>query len=216
MYRAPTRRAPRARLEKTRSKKRIVHCAVEVKSWADSPPSCEAARPPCCASCSAASREPGRALVIVGHGLRGRTVEGPVAAGEPPALTEILARRYLCRACGAILVVLPRGISRRYRYSLAAIAWALSLWSHERATSAEVRTRTSIATTVGASSATRWASLRRWTRCAARLFGVVPRAAGTLRERAAVVAAHVAAHAPLSTGRVPLDAFFGASFCESR
>jgi hypothetical protein len=154
--------------------------------------------------------------VIVGHGLRGRTVEGPLAPGEQPALTGVEARRYLCRACGAVLVVVPSGVSRGYRYSVGAIAWALSLWAYERATAARVRTRTSTAKTVGASSATRWASLQRWTRCALRLFGVGPSEVGTLRERAAVVAAYVAAQAPFATGRVPLDAFFGASFCGSR
>lgn len=154
--------------------------------------------------------------MIVGHGLRGRTVEGPPGPGEPPRLTEVVSRRYVCRACGAILVVLPLGVGRGFRYALAAIGWALSLWSHERATAAEARARTSTAKTVGASSLTCWASLRRWTRCAPRLFGVVPRASGTLRERAAVVSAYVAAHAPLPTGRVVLDAFFGASLCTSR
>ena len=154
--------------------------------------------------------------MIVGHGLRGRTVEGPVAPGEPPGLTEVAARRYLCRACGAVLVVVPSGVGRGYRYSLGAIAWALSLWTYERATAAQVRTRTSTQKTVGASSATRWASLQRWTRSALRLFGVSHSEAGTLRERAAVVAAYVAAQAPIATGRVPLDAFYGASFCGSR
>jgi hypothetical protein len=114
------------------------------------------------------------------------------------------------------LVVLPRGIGRGFRYALAAIGWALSLWSHEHATAAEARSRTSTAKMVGASSLTCWASLRRWTRCAPQLFGVVPRASGTLRERAAVVSAYVAAHAPLPTGRVVLDAFFGAPLCTSR
>jgi hypothetical protein len=200
----------------TRSKRRIVHSAIDVKSWAASAPSCEAVRPSCCASCASVSREPGRALVIVGHGLRGRTVEGPVAPGDQPALTGVVARRYRCRACGAILVVVPSGVGRAYRYSLGAIAWALSLWAYERATAAQVRARTSTAKAVGASSATRWASLQRWTRCALRLFGVERSEAGTMRERAAVVAAYVAAQAPIATGRVPLDAFFGASFCGSR
>lgn len=154
--------------------------------------------------------------MIVGHGLRGRTVEGPVAPGDQPALTGIEARRYRCRACGAVLVVVPSGVGRGYRYSLGAIAWALSLWAYERATAAQVRARTSTATAVGASSATRWASLQRWTRCALRLFGVGHSEIGTLRERAAVVAAYVAAQAPIATGRVTLDAFLGASFCGSR
>jgi hypothetical protein len=126
-----------------------------------------------------------------------------------------MARRYRCRSCGAILVVVPSGVGRGYRYSLGAIAWALSLWAYERATAAQVRTRTSTAKTVGAASATRWASLRRWTRCALSLFGVAPGGGGTLRERAAVIAAFVAAQAPIATGRVPLDAFLGASFCGS-
>ena len=89
----------------TRSQTRIVHCALEVKSWALGPPSCEAARPPRCPACKAASREPGRALVIVGHGLRERTVEGPVMADGPPVLTEVMTRRYRCRSCEAVLVV---------------------------------------------------------------------------------------------------------------
>lgn len=115
-----------------------------------------------------------------------------------------------------VLVVLPRGVSRGYRYSLAAIAWALSLWSHERATAAQVRARTSTQKTVGAASATRWASLRRWTRCALLLFGVAPRGVGTLRERAGVIASFVAAQTPIALGPLPLDAFFGASYCGSR
>jgi len=151
--------------------------------------------------------------VIVGHGLRARTVEGPIAPGDEPSLTGLVARRYRCRACGAVLVVVPRGVGRGYRYSLGAIAWALSLWSHERATASQVRARTSTQKTVGAASATRWASLRRWTRCAQSLFGVSVRGGGTLRERAAAIASFVAAHTPIALGPVPLDAFFGASFC---
>jgi hypothetical protein len=211
-HRYPPCSADRLETE-TRSKRRIVHCAIDVKSWATGAPSCEAVRPSCCAACAAASREPGRALRIVGHGRRTRTVEGPLAPGEEPALTGLLARRYRCRACGAILVVVPAGVGRAYRYSLGAIALALSLWAYERATAAQVRARTSTAKTVGAASATRWASLPRWTRSALGLFGVAPGEDGTLRERAAKVATFVAAQAPIALGPVRLDAFFGASFC---
>jgi hypothetical protein len=157
----------------------------------------------------------GSALVIVGHGLRVRTLEGPPAPGQAPALTEVVARRYRCRACHAILVVVPAGVSRGYRYGRSAMAWALSLWGYEHASAASVRAQTSTAKVVGASSATRWASLRRWTRCAPRLFGIAHREQGTLRERAAAVATFVAAHAPVSRGRVSLDAFFGAACCGS-
>lgn len=177
------------------------------------PPSCEAARPSSCPACKAASREPGRALVIVGHGLRERTVEGPVTADAPPALTEVVTRRYRCRACEAVLVVQPAEVGRGYRYTLSAIAWALSLWGYARTTAAQVRARTSAQRTLGACSAGRWASLSRWTRCALALFGIAPGESGTLRERATKVAAFVAAHAPVASGRVPVDAFYGAAFC---
>ncbi len=151
--------------------------------------------------------------MIVGHGLRGRTVEGPLAPGGEPELTEILSRRYWCRACDAILVVVPRGVGRGSRYSLQAIAWALALWAHTRATAASVRARSSTARTVGAASATRWASLGRWVRSALAIFGVVAGEAGTMRQRAAMIAVYVASKAPLITGPVPFDAFYGGAFC---
>lgn len=151
--------------------------------------------------------------MIVGHGLRERTVQGPVTVDAPPALTEVMTRRYRCRACGAVLVVQPPEVGRGYRYTLSAIAWALSLWGYARMTAAQARARTSTQRTLGACGAGRWASLSRWTRCALSLFGIAPGEADTLRERAAKVAAFVAAHAPVASGRVPVDAFFGASFC---
>lgn len=151
--------------------------------------------------------------MIVGHGLRERTVEGPLTPNEAPVLTGIFARRYSCKACRAILVVVPRGVGRCCRYALGAIAWALSLWAYEHASASAVRSRTSTAKAIGAASATRWASLKRWTRSALALFGYPPRDVGTVRERAAQVAVFVASKAPLSQGPVPLDAFAGAGFC---
>ena len=44
----------------------------------------------------------------------------------------VLARRYRCTACGAVLVVVPRGVGRSLRYTLEAIAYALSLWGYAR------------------------------------------------------------------------------------
>ena len=194
-----------------RSIRRIVHSAIDVKSWAENPPSCAAVRPTHCTVCEAPSRPAGSPLVIVGHGLRERTIEGPLAPGEDPALTAIRVRRYACRACDAILVVAPREVGRAYRYSLSAIAAALALWAYARHTADEARSKTSTAKTIGAASTTRWASLPRWTRCALALFGVATPEAGTLRERAARVASFVASHAPIATGSVPIDAFYGAA-----
>lgn len=186
---------------------------MDVKLWMAALPSCASARPAQCAACDAPSRESGRALGIVGHGVRARTIEGPLEPDGVPALTEIVSRRYTCRACSAVLVVVPRGIARGYRYSLGAIACALALWAYAHETSASVRARTSTAKTVGASSATRWASLRRWTQCALVLFGMAPGEGGTVRQRAARIAAFIASKAPVVAGPVPLDAFFGAAFC---
>lgn len=179
-------------------------------------PACGAVRPSHCPACEAASRPPGRPLVMVGHGLRARSVAGPLVPGGPPVVTDVIGRRYACRACDAIVVVLPRGVARGHRYSLWAIAAALAWWAYDRIPAASVRERTSTAKTIGAASATRWASLARWTRCALALFGCEPPSLGTVRERAARVAAFVASHAPVSSGPVPTLAFFGASFCRPR
>ena len=151
--------------------------------------------------------------MVVGHGLRPRTVEGPPEPGAAPRFTELQSRRYACRACGAILVVVPRAVARGYRYALSAIVWALSLWSHAGQPAAAVRAATSTASVVGPSSASSWASLRRWTASAHKLFGFVRARDGTTRQHAAAVASFVAAHAPQTTGSVPHDAFHGASYC---
>lgn len=199
-----------------RSIRQILHSEIDVKSWAENPPSCAAVRPPTCIACRAPSRPAGSPLVIVGHGLRTRTIEGPPAPSAEPALIEIAARRYACRACDAIMVVVPRGVARARRYSLSAIAIALALWSHSGQTATTVRRQTSTAKVIGAASATRWASLRRWTRDALALFGIEPRAVGTIRDQAARIASFIASHAPEISGPVPIDAFFGAPFCPSR
>ena len=150
----------------------------------------------------------------MGHGLRERGVEGPLAPGEPACVTSLVTRRYRCRACSAVLVVVPRGVARAYRFAVEAIAWALARWAYERVPAAKVRSQTSTAATIGASAATRWLSLLRWTRCAGRLFGHRASGAGTVREQAARVATFVASHAPITTGAVSYDAFFGAAFCQ--
>lgn len=64
-----------------RSDTRIIQSAIDVKFWARVPPSCPAVRPASCPGCGPASREPGKALRVVGHGLRSREVEGPEEPG---------------------------------------------------------------------------------------------------------------------------------------
>lgn len=201
----------------SRSEIRIVHSAIDVKSWACSPPSCDAVRPTHCRACSRASRELGRPLAIVGHGLRARKVEGPHEPGEDATDVEILCRRYQCTACDAILVVVPRGVGRTLRYSLHAIAYALALWGYVRATAAQARAATSAAKARGFTSPEQWSSLRRWTSGAKSIFGSsAPSTTGSLRERAARLATWLASHAPLASGHVPRDAFFGGRFVHAR
>jgi hypothetical protein len=126
-----------------------------------------------------------------------------------------MTRRYACLACDAILVVVPRGVGRGARYSLPAIASALALWGYARSPAAAVRAATSAARARGFASPEQWSSLRRWSACALALFGA-PTATGTLRERAAKIAAWLASHAPLPCGVVPADAFFGSRFVHAR
>ena len=199
-----------------RSGKRIVHSAIDVKSWACGEPSCDAARPACCPACEAPSREPGKPLTIIGHGLRPRGVEGPHEPGEVPTDAEILCRRYVCTACGAVLVVVPRGVGRGVRYSLAAIGYALALWAYARASAAEARAAVSTAKARGFASPEQWSSLRRWASRAGTIFGPGAPSAGTLRDRAARIAAWLASHAPVPTTQVPRDAFFGGRFVHAR
>jgi len=204
-------------LESPRSTLRVVHFPVDVKSWVASLPSCDTARPASCPACLAASREPGRRLVIVGHGLRARGVEGPYAPGERPAVTDIVVRRYRCKACTAVLVVVPHGVGRALRYALGAIACALGLWGYAGVPAARVRELTSAATARGFTSPEQWSSLRRWSGRARALFGIkLPSTTGTLRQRAGRVAAWLASQAPLPTGQVPGDAFFGAQLVHAR
>lgn len=213
----PPRSARRQLQAIQRSDTRIIQSAIDVKFWAKTPPSCTAARPASCPGCGAASREPGRTLGIVGHGLRGREVEGPDEPGEVPVSAMIFARRYRCLACGAVLVVVPRGVGRALRYTLEAIGYALALWGYTRATAETARQAVSTAKARGFSAPERWSSVRRWASGAARIFGSgTPSARGTLRDRAARVVTWLAAQAPLPTGAVPRDAFFGGRFVHAR
>ena len=117
-----------------RSDTRIIQSGIDVKFWAQVPPSCSAVRPASCPGCGAASREPGKSLRVVGHGLRGRDVEGPEEPEAGPASRTVLARRYRCLGCGAVLVVVPRGVARTLRYTLDAIGYALALWGYAQRT----------------------------------------------------------------------------------
>jgi hypothetical protein len=99
-----------------------------------------------------------------GHGLRERHQWGSVELGAAAVLIALVARRYQCQSCGAIVLVVPRGVVCRRLYSAAAIALALALWGVKGLAAAEVRRRVSPFAIVGATAAAGWASLRRWSR----------------------------------------------------
>ncbi len=151
----------------------------------------------------------------MGHGLRSREVEGPSEPGEAPTSTSVAARRYRCLACGAVLVVVPRGVGRALRYTLDAIGYALALWGYAQVTAERARRAVSSAKARGLSAPEQWSSLRRWAADAGRLFGA-PKASGTLREQAKRLSSWLASQSPLATGVVPHDAFFGGRFIHAR
>ncbi len=180
------------------------------------PPTVEEVRPGRCPACEAASRPAGGALGLHGHGLRERHQWGPAELGTAGVLMAILARRYQCQPCGAIVMVVPRGLLPHRLYSAAAVALALALWGVAGWAPAQVRGRVSPFAIVGATAAAGWASLRRWSRAvrAGRLFPVVRTlpAEATLRQVAARTATTLAAYAP-GAGGLSIDsaAFLGAA-----
>lgn len=116
-----------------------------------------------------------------------------------------------------MLVVVPRGVARGLRYTLDAIGYALALWGYARATAEQARQAVSAAKARGVSAPERWTSVRRWAARATRIFGAgTPPLDGTLRDRAARVATWLASQAPLPTGAVSRDAFFGGRFVHAR
>jgi hypothetical protein len=116
-----------------------------------------------------------------------------------------------------VLVVVPRGVGRALRYTLDAIGYALALWGYRQATAEQARRAVSTAKARGFSGPEQWSSLRRWAFGAARIFGsAAPSTGTTLRERAARLATWLASRAPLPTGQVPRDAFFGGRFVHAR
>jgi hypothetical protein len=154
----------RATVNGVRSDTRFVHSPLEIKDWVARPPSVEAARPARCPCCGTASRPEGAALMLHGHGVRERQVRGPAGPGEQPVERSVILRRYLCLACGAVIVVGPCDIEPGWLFSRPAIAWALWLFGVAKLAAATVRRQLSPWATVGATAAAGWATLRRWAR----------------------------------------------------
>ena len=195
----------------TQSSLLIVHATLDVKRWIARPPSPETARPGKCPRCGAASRPAGAGLGLHGHGLRDRAIFGPRDVDADPERGWVRCRRYLCvvGTCGAVILVVPRGVAPRRHYSLAAIAVAMTLWGILALPPARVRERICVSPSV--SWGTEWSTLRRWAH-AARALVDLP-AAITLREVAARVAQIAIGRAPPSLRTAPraAQAFAGGS-----
>jgi len=87
---------------------------------------------------------------------------GPTEPNGKPAALTVPCRRYLCVACGAVMLVVPQAMLPRRWYSASAIALALALYGIDRAPPAQVRRRTSPFGKVGDRACTGWVTLGRW------------------------------------------------------
>lgn len=191
----------------------IVRSALDVKTWVAAPPSCAAVRPSHCPRCGRSGHPVGDRVRLHGHGLVERQQWGPPSPAAPPALLVLRVRRYRCTTCGAVSIVVPRGVRARHLYSAAAIALALALWAVAGRSQAETRRVVSPLRTVGACARYRWRSLARWTAhiAAGRLFASRWEHADTTRGTAAAIAMTLAAYGPPGdrTALVPHRAWHG-------
>ena len=183
-----------------------------VKFWWTKDDGVEASRPSHCAACGAAAHRGDGRLRLHGHGSRERTVWGPTEPSTAPAETSVRVRRYRCTDCGAARTVLPRGLGRWLRYSLSAIALALTAWAVWLRPAAAVRTQMSPLRTFGSDDAERWRSLPRWARRATALFDLPAGSQAAPRQQAARASQLVRARGPTSASeaaRVVIGAHAG-------
>lgn len=97
---------------------------------------------------------------MVGHGLRERQVLGPAASGAAAHTLIIRVRRYRCRACAAVITVVPRDLLPGRHYAAGAIGLALFGYGLLRQSATTVRRAVSPRTTHEEG----WPALHRWLR----------------------------------------------------
>jgi hypothetical protein len=147
-------------------------------------------------------------LVLHGHGLRARTVI--VRDLGRSVIAEIEARRYVCRACDAVVLVVPADVARRCLYTLSLIAAALAHWSYGGMPAGAVRSAFSAFSIVG-HAVKGWPSLVRWSYMVQRLWPRIGHPTGASpRALAHVISAKLSAFAPIPSGRVLHDCVAGA------
>jgi hypothetical protein len=125
----------------------------------------------------------------------------------------LLARRYRCRGCGAVITVVPRQVLARRQFAAGAIALALLLFGKVGVTAADAAKR------IGswAPGAGAWRTLRRWL-AAIEFGGLFPCVRGSPpgwppRRRAERAAMAIVALSPAATGASEAERVFaGAAF----
>jgi hypothetical protein len=203
-------------MKNERSPNRIIHSPLDVNAWLAQLPSIDEARPARCPCCDAPSRPVGGRLGLIGHGMRTRQLRGPLAPELPPTTSELDVRRYLCQNCGAIIMVVPRGVMPRRHFSSTAIALALALYGIAKKSLRQTRQLISPWTTVGDAAYTGWAALPRWIRavrdCSMFVFVRAIPATMSARQAAERAATTLAARASPTLSHLPLieQAFAGA------
>lgn len=120
------------------------------------------------------------------------------------------ARRYLCRACAAVMTVLPATAQPLRHFSGAAMAMALALWGMAGESASEVRRR--VNDWKPGPGARGWRALSRWARAAGAgaLFASLGLGADAPLER---VAQALCGHAPVAARGASFheQAFVGAA-----
>jgi hypothetical protein len=120
-------------------------------------------------------------------------------------LLTVLGRRYRCRHCDAVLLVVPVTVAPRRLFDLATIALALARWVVDGRPSHRVRAEVSPLLRTGLSGRRSWHQLRRWARDIRTLFRPPrPIAGGARAAVVALVLETVAEAAPLSMASAPL------------
>src|SRR5262249_9437909 len=151
--------------KETRSFTRVIQSTISIKRWTTQMPSPADVRPKQCSGCSRAAAPLGERIVVVGHGTRRRNVLGPCGPGDAVGtLISILARRFRCRGCGAVLLVVPLGVLPVRRYCAFAIAWALALFGLLGLSASEVRERVTSWRREPHTANLGWPALKRWAR----------------------------------------------------
>jgi hypothetical protein len=90
---------------------------------------------------------------------------GPPAPDAAPIERVVVCRRYRCCSCGAVVLVVPKGVVSRRRFTATAIAFALALYGSSLPVEI-VRRLVNPLRIVGEAAQGDWIQLRRWARAA--------------------------------------------------